>query len=201
MTGYGIGGHASTRAGSHVWLTPPGLLASLGDFDLDPAASPDPRPWPTAATHICPPEDGLTARWHGRVFCNPPYGRHIGRWLSKLVEHGTGTALTFARTDTTWFHSYVWEAATAVLFLRGRLHFYRPDGSRADANCGGPSCLIAYGDHDAAALHRAPMPGRLVHPGAATGDSTHIRPVAGPSRAAARGVAPGQYMFEFGRQR
>ncbi|WP_308165609.1 DNA N-6-adenine-methyltransferase [Nocardia noduli] len=145
-----------------MWLTPPGLLDKLGPFDLDPCAH-SPRPWPTAARHIAPPEDGLTANWVGRVWCNPPYGREVGVWLSKLASHGHGTALTFARTDTIWFARHVWDAATAVLFLAGRLHFYRPDDTRAPANSGGPSCLIAYGEHDATRLSDADLPGTVLH--------------------------------------
>ena len=61
-------------AESHVWLTPPAIIEPLGPFDLDPCAAPSPRPWPTAARHIELPEDGLTAEWHGRVWCNPPFG-------------------------------------------------------------------------------------------------------------------------------
>ena len=36
--------------GKNEWLTPPELLAKLGQFDLDPCA-PVNRPWPTATHH------------------------------------------------------------------------------------------------------------------------------------------------------
>lgn len=143
----GIGGHHSQRAGSNVWLTPPGIVHALGPFDLDPCAA-DPRPWDTAARHIAPPDDGLAADWSGRVWLNPPYS-DLDRWLGKLAAHGRGTALVFARTETRWFVQHVWARATAVLFLHGRLHFRLPDGSRARGNAGAPSALIAYGQYDA----------------------------------------------------
>lgn len=53
------------------WLTPPHILEALGRFDLDPCA-PINRPWPTADKHYTVNDKGLTQRWEGRVFCNPP---------------------------------------------------------------------------------------------------------------------------------
>ncbi|WP_236567493.1 phage N-6-adenine-methyltransferase [Nocardia sp. CY41] len=160
MTLTSIGGHHSTRAGSNVWLTPPGILTALGPFDLDPCAAID-RPWDTARQHIAPPDDGLAADWTGRVWLNPPYAA-VDRWLSKLAEHGQGTAIVFARTETRWFINAVWERATAVFFLHGRLHFYLPDGSRAAGNAGAPSCLVAYGALDASRLATCGLAGRFV---------------------------------------
>lgn len=158
----GMSSHHSARANSNVWLTPPGLLSALGEFDLDPCAVPAPyRPWPTAAEMIAPPDDGLAADWAGRVWCNPPYDR-VADWLARLAQHGTGTALVFARVETQWFVESVWSDAAAVLFLHGRLRFYRPDGSQARENAGAPSCLVAYGRSDAGVLARAGLPGTLV---------------------------------------
>jgi hypothetical protein len=140
----GIGGHHRGYRGlSDVWLTPPEIVRALGPFDLDPCAAPDPRPWDTAKEHWT--QGGLSRPWHGRVWLNPPYGPQLGRWLNALAVHGNGIAIAFARTETKAFWDYVWRRADAVLFLHGRLHFYRPDGKRAKANAGGPSCLIAYG--------------------------------------------------------
>ncbi|WP_051047421.1 DNA N-6-adenine-methyltransferase [Nocardia asiatica] len=158
--GRGISGHGSARPQSRVWLTPPGLITALGHFDLDPCAAPEPRQWSTAAAHIAPPDDGLASAWHGRVWLNPPYDRTLPHWLAKLADHpGGGIALTFARTDTSWFHDYVLTRATAILFLRGRLHFHHPDGTRAPHNAGGPSCLITYTRHDATHLAGSGLPG------------------------------------------
>ena len=149
-------------AATHVWLTPPEILAALGEFDLDPCAAPDPRPWPTAKRHIALPEDGLTAEWEGRVWLNPPFGDETGKWLAHMALHGNGIALAFARTDTVMFHAWVWQRADAVLFLAGRPTFYRPDGIRARGNSGGPICLIAYGPENVEALRSSGLKGALV---------------------------------------
>jgi len=146
-----MGSHQSASGGSDEWLTPPSLIAALGPFDLDPCSPGARRPWDTARTHYSIEDDGLRQPWHGRVWCNPPYA-NVPAWLNRLAQHGTGTALVFARTETaTWFE-HIWPKASGVLFLRGRLSFHYIDGRRAKANSGAPSALIAYGLADARVL-------------------------------------------------
>lgn len=157
-----MGSHHSARALTTTWLTPPEIVENLGPFDLDPCAAPSPRPWPTAAHHIELPEDGLAAEWNGHVWLNPPYSSEAWRWLSKLAAHGDGIALVFARTETAGFVSEVWGKATAVRFLHGRLHFHHSDGTRAAANSGAPSVLVAYGERAMVKLRDAPIPGTFV---------------------------------------
>jgi hypothetical protein len=86
------------------------------------------------------------------VWCNPPFGQQTQRWLARMAEHGNGVALVFARTETAMFQRHVWPVASAVLFLAKRPHFYRPDGTKANGNSGGPICLVAYGEANATAL-------------------------------------------------
>lgn len=142
--GKGIGGHTLPNQGKNdEWLTPPEVLAKLGHFDLDPC-SPIVRPWPTADLHFTKEDDGLAQPWVGRIFLNPPYGKTTVDWLKKLYEHGDGIALIFARTDTEWFHDWVFSKASGILFLRGRLSFHYVDGRKAIHNSGGPSALVSY---------------------------------------------------------
>lgn len=160
----GMGSHQGQDADTVVWLTPPWMLEKLGEFDLDPCAVSEPRPWPTAYKHIALPDNGLDGKWEGRVWLNPPYGRYVDRWLRKMGEHGNGTALIFARTETDGFQ-HVWDHATAILFLKGRVTFCRPDGSSAGANGGAPSVLIAYGDADAYMLLNSGIEGQFFYIG------------------------------------
>lgn len=162
----GIGGHHSARSKSVSWITPPDIIEALGgpeSFDLDPCAA-TPQPWPCARHSYTVRDDGLALPWFGRCYVNPPYStRAIGRWLQRLAEHGTGIALIFARTETEAFFSQVWERANALLFLRSpRVHFHRPDGSRAPHNCGAPVVLCAYGMSDMDLLSCEPVPGQFV---------------------------------------
>lgn len=159
----------SPRAETHIWLTPPKILRALGSFDLDPCAAPEPRPWPTAETHWVQGDNSLGREWFGRVWLNPPYGprQSIGPWMKRMAEHKRGTALIFARTETALFFETVWDAATAVLFLKGRLTFHRADGSlpssnNGSGNAGAPSVLVAYGSEDAERLRICGLAGRYV---------------------------------------
>jgi hypothetical protein len=80
----------------------------------------------------------------------------------RLADHGNGIALIFARTETEMFHRLVWRMATALLFLEGRLHFRRLDGTRAPFNAGAPSVLVAYGESNAEILKNCGIDGAFV---------------------------------------
>jgi phage N-6-adenine-methyltransferase len=73
-------------------------------------------------------QDGLRQNWrtHG-VFCNPPYGREMRTWARKCFEASRSGALVVllahARTDTRWFHEWVY-GKVELRFLKGRLKFW-----------------------------------------------------------------------------
>lgn len=157
----GMGSHHGPVMGKDEWLTPPEILKALGAFDLDPCA-PISRPWDTAAKHYTVLDNGLSQPWDGRVWCNPPYGLEAAQWLKRLAAHGNGVALIFARTETEMFFESVWSAASAALFLRGRLNFHHVNGDRAKANSGAPSVLVAYGAENAIALRDSGIVGHFV---------------------------------------
>lgn len=155
--------HRPNEGKSNDWLTPPEIVAALGPFDLDPCASRR-QPWRTAETQWT--SRGLDREWFGSVWLNPPYGPHVWEWLEKLAEHGCGVALIFARTETDGFFRVVWERASALYFIRTRLHFHWPKtGRRARFNAGAPSVLVGYGADGArrlGAIAVNELPGRLV---------------------------------------
>lgn len=140
------------------WLTPPEIVQALGPFDLDPC-SPAERPWATAYSYYT--KDGLRLPWFGRVWLNPPYGKQTFIWMRRLADHGSGVGLIFARTETRGFHAQVWERAHAVFFFRGRIRFYRTDGTQAGpANA--PSCLVSYSEYDTERIGSAGLSGALI---------------------------------------
>ncbi len=162
MTRRGI--HTKPNKGASVeWLTPPRIIEALGQFDLDPCAHPF-QFYKTANEMIAPPDDGLAAKWRGRVYLNPPYGnKACTQWLRKLAAHGNGIALVASRTEVeAWFWPFVWEAADAILFIKGRIYFFKPDGTEADGNAGHGSVLAAYGAKNVIALQNCGIEGRLV---------------------------------------
>jgi len=146
--------HEAPGGGSAEWFTPPSIFEALGiGFDLDPAAPVGGVPWVPAAAHFSRKDDGLARPWTGRVWLNPPYGRDVGGWMRRMVAHGDGLALLFARTDTRWFAQSM-AHATAVCFIAGRLRFRRGDG-RPAGPAAAPSVLLAYGVPCALALANA----------------------------------------------
>ncbi len=155
-------GNEQSVSGTDVWLTPPYILEALGEFDLDPC-SPVNRPWDTAKKHFTVEDDGLAQEWDGRVWCNPPYGPPMSKWLNRLAHHPDGgIALIFARTETKAFFDSVWDKADAILFLKGRLRFHKPDGSLG-GTAGSPSVLIAYGEQEVSVLQSCGIGGKLVY--------------------------------------
>lgn len=110
------------------WATPQWLFDELDaefHFDLDPCATNENH---KCAKYYTKADDGLTKNWGGwSVFCNPPYGRQIGKWVRKAYEEAkkpqtTVVLLVPARTDTKWFHDYIYGKAE-IRFIRGRVRF------------------------------------------------------------------------------
>lgn len=111
------------------WATPSAFFQSLDaefHFDLDPCANSRNA---KCKDYYSIENDGLTKNWGGRrVFCNPPYGRAISKWVKKCYEESKKAntlvvMLIPARTDTSYFHDYIYHKAKEIRFIRGRLHF------------------------------------------------------------------------------
>lgn len=158
----GMSSHQSHASQTDVWLTPPWVFEQLEiKFDLDPCCIPH-MPWRTASTMFADGHtDGLTEPWHGRVWLNPPYSE-VGRWMSRMSKHGDGIAMVFARTETKWWFSDVWNRASTILFMRSRPHFHHADGQRAKGNSGCPVALVSYGSECASLLCKSKISGCLV---------------------------------------
>lgn len=111
------------------WSTPQDFYDELNNefgFTLDPCAD--------EYNHKCnkyftEEDDGLLQDWGGEiVFCNPPYGKAIKDWVRKAYIEGckpntTVVLLIPARTDTQYFHDYVYHEAKEIRFIKGRLKF------------------------------------------------------------------------------
>ena len=111
-----------------MWATPQNFFDELNrefNFSLDACALPSNA---KCEKFFTPEQDGLSQNWEGNVWCNPPYGRDVGNWVAKAYESahsGTETVVVMllpARTDTKWFHEYIYGKAE-VRFVKGRLKF------------------------------------------------------------------------------
>lgn len=155
----GKGGKAATVE----WYTPREIIKPLEPFDLDPATSAEAISLNNSAKHYYTQKDnGLLKPWFGRVWLNPPYKNpDIRLFMHKMAEHGNGIALVFNRCDSSWFQDYVLGRADAIMFLRKRIRFLRPDGTQGDSP-GAGSILIAYGGQNVESLARCRLAGKLV---------------------------------------
>jgi hypothetical protein len=59
------------------------------------------------------------------------------------------------------FFEQVWNKATAVFFIKGRLKFYHVNGQQGDS-AGAPSILIAYGNECAKMLQSLQIQGKFI---------------------------------------
>ena len=119
-----IAGAAALTSNREDWETPQKLFDELDKvhhFTLDPCATPENT---KCKKYYTKEDDGLSKSWQGeKVFCNPPYGRNIKDWVKKCAEEDCDVVMLIpARTDTSYFHDYIYGKAE-ITFLRGRLKF------------------------------------------------------------------------------
>ena len=144
-----VAGAAAMTSDKDDWETPQALFEELDGkyhFTLDPCSTHENA---KCEKHFTVEEDGLAQSWEGEtVFCNPPYGRGIGKWVRKCSEesvHASIVLLIPARTDTAYFHDYIYRK-TRVEFIRGRLKF--EVGGVAMQSAPFPSMLVFFGGDD-----------------------------------------------------
>ena len=126
-----------------MWETPQDFFDKLDaefHFTLDVCATPENA---KCKNFYTPEIDGLSQPWDGVVWCNPPYGRKIGRWVfaglcASMLRNSTVVMLLPARTDTRWFHDFVYNRAE-IRFVKGRIKF---GGSKNNAPF--PSMVVIF---------------------------------------------------------
>jgi len=107
------------------WETPQSFFDTLNQefhFTLDVCALSQNA---KCKRYITPETDGLQVGWNNEIiWMNPPYGREIGKWVKKASEATGGAVVCLlpARTDTKWFHEYIYNKAE-IRFIKGRLKF------------------------------------------------------------------------------
>lgn len=105
------------------WETPAEFFKTLDDrfhFTTDVCATAENA---KCSNYFTAAQNGLTQAWEGVCWCNPPYGRGIDAWVKKAAESNATTVMLLpARTDTAWFHDYIYGRAE-IQFIRGRLKF------------------------------------------------------------------------------
>lgn len=132
------------------WCTPPEICSLVYSFFggipvLDPCGAQGQALKATRILHV-PEDDGLAYDWRGNVFCNPPYGKGVDRWIRKAgdsVPRASSLVLVPAAVSSNYWHELVFPVAVAICFFRGRITFVG-----GDHGAGFASAMLFYGDSD-----------------------------------------------------
>lgn len=140
------------------WRTPSKVLDPVRAYfracgyegiELDPATTDD-NPV-GAGVFYTVAQDGLVQPWAPlATFVNPPYGRGLRNWCAKIGAEARGGCPLIAllpgqRFEQGYFQDSILrpENLDAIVFIRSRLSFVKPDGSRSKGNPFG-SMLYVY---------------------------------------------------------
>lgn len=110
------------------WYTPKWLFDALRiKFSIDVCA-------PKDRTHVTTPaeqffseeDDGLNQKWHGTIWCNPPYSTPEP-WAMRCVQHANGLLLSHIPMNAAWCIE-VWNTCDGIRLFQA-MEFVRPDGT------------------------------------------------------------------------
>jgi len=142
---------------SNEWQTHLELYNSLnyefGGFNLDAAATKENA---LCKNYYTIEEDSLKHDWskYKSIYCNPPYGRLIGKFVEKAYNESLKGCIVVmlvpSRTDTKWWHNYCVKGE--IRFIKGRLKFinrqlpsYKDDLSMKITPAPFPSAIVIFG--------------------------------------------------------
>lgn len=129
--------HVSFNSGNNEWYTPAEYIEAarqtMGSISLDPASNEIAQKVVKADKYYTAETNGLDKTWTGNVWLNPPYASDlIGKFADKVVSevenYSQAVVLVNNATETEWFNKII-SVGSAVCFPRGRVKFYKPDGS------------------------------------------------------------------------
>lgn len=111
----------------------------MGEIELDPASCDIAQERVQALKYYTKDDDGLAQMWRGRTWLNPPFSRGLGtKFAAKLLEEFNARRVPQAvflqnsDTGTGWFQDLGNAGMTCL--PKGRIGFYRPDGTRKNGN-------------------------------------------------------------------
>jgi phage N-6-adenine-methyltransferase len=148
--------HVINNSRNDEWYTPPEIIEVarrvMGEIDLDPASSAIANEIVKAKRFYSIVDDGLTKKWFGRVWLNPPYSRTLIRSFTELAvekyqsrEIDEAFVLVNNATETRWCQNLL-QNAECLCLINGRVKFYDDRRVQAKSPLQG-QCLFYFGDN------------------------------------------------------
>lgn len=143
--------HVSNNSGNNEWYTPQRYIEDarlvMGVIDMDPASSKIANQTVKASIYYTEKEDGLTQKWSGNIWMNPPFAQPlINQFCESLAKHYTlkninqACILVNNATETKWFQILA-SVASAICFPSKRIKFIDPDGNEGNTPLQGQAIL------------------------------------------------------------
>jgi len=130
--------HVAHNSGQNEWYTPAEIIErarrTMLVIDLDPASCDAAQQTIKAKKFYSIADDGLSKKWKGRVWLNPPYAKDLcHRFIKKLLESYAANEVVEAivlvnnATETAWMQPLL-RACSAICFPSGRIRFLVQQG-------------------------------------------------------------------------
>jgi ParB family chromosome partitioning protein len=134
--------HVINNSGENEWYTPTEYIEAarevLGEITCDPASSELANRNIKAQIYFTKDDDGLSQKWSGKVWLNPPYSKDLITRFSRAAaekyqsgEIDAACLLVNNATETLWFQELI-GVASAVCFPRGRVKYLDRTGKPAN---------------------------------------------------------------------
>jgi phage N-6-adenine-methyltransferase len=131
--------HVAHNSGENEWYTPLEFIESaravLGTIDLDPASCEQANKTVGANKFFSEKDNGLSKKWKGNVWLNPPYAQPLISDFAEAVsakyesgEINAACVLVNNATETKWLHRML-QSASAICLIRGRVKFIDKNGN------------------------------------------------------------------------
>lgn len=146
--------HVSNNSGENEWYTPGYIIEAakntMGSIDLDPATSLKANETVKAEQIFTKEDNGLTQKWSGNIWMNPPYSQGLmsefsDKLINELGNIDQACVLVNNATETNWFQNLLAEC-DYVCFLKGRVKYLDYTGTVANSPLQGQAILYFGGN-------------------------------------------------------
>lgn len=148
--------HVARATGENEWYTPQYIIEAarnvMGIINVDPASSVLANEIIQAKKYFTKEENGLTQKWEGNVWMNPPYSQPlVAQFCDLLIEkYCLGEIIQACvlvnNATETGFYQNMMNYCKAICFIKGRVKFIDKNGESTGAPLQGQTVLY-FGDN------------------------------------------------------